>query len=248
LLFLTLPIVVLQSSGVKNDVVVASFLLAASVFLLGESRWNIALAALATALALGTKFTAAYGLAILFALALIAPPRHRRKGRAAGLALGAVVGSYWYAVNALETGHFLGDQSNVPGLTAPLRPPENLLTAFGLAVDAFDVSGAEGRDILVYVIAAVVAATGLVVLRSRRHSFLAVGVLASPLALLVASEEVGRAGSPKAVRAARNAAGVPRSQGRGVLLSYHSERHCVMVWSRGLSPHGGSRPGGHHAD
>jgi hypothetical protein len=199
LLFLTLPIVVLQSSGVKNDIVVASFLLAASVFVLGDSRREIGLASLATALAVGTKFTAAYGLAILFALALLAPPRARRVSRVVGLTLGAVAGSYWYAVNALETGHILGDQSNVPGLTAQFRPPENLLNAYGLTVDALDVSGAQGRDILVYGMAAILVATGMTVLGAssrthRRHAVLAGTLIASPLALLVASDELGRPG------------------------------------------------------
>jgi 4-amino-4-deoxy-L-arabinose transferase-like glycosyltransferase len=192
LLFLTLPIVILQSSGVKNDLVVASFLLAAAVFLLGDSPGSIVLASLATALAVGTKFTAAYGLVILFALALIAAPRQRRRQRVAGLALGAAAGSYWYAVNAVETGHVLGDQSNVPGLTALLRPPENLLNLFGLAVDTLDVSGAEGRDILFFVGAALLGAIGLALARRGRHSLIVAAVLCSPLALLVVSEQVGR--------------------------------------------------------
>jgi hypothetical protein len=196
LLFLTLPIVLLQSSGAKNDVVVASFVLAACVFVLGSSRRELGLAALATALAIGTKFTAAYGLAVLFALALIAAPR-LRSGRLIAVAVGAVVGSYWYLVNAVDTGALLGDQSNAGKLTAPLHPRENLLTAYGLLVDTLDLSGAQGRDLLLYVAAAVVVAVGLALAppRSRRgvrSAVLAGGIVASPLVLLAASTHVGR--------------------------------------------------------
>jgi hypothetical protein len=81
LLFLSLPIVLLQASGAKNDVVVASFLICATVFILGRSWSEFGLAALSLALAVGTKFTAAYGIPILAALAWAAPPRRHRSHR-----------------------------------------------------------------------------------------------------------------------------------------------------------------------
>jgi hypothetical protein len=193
LLFLTLPIVLLQSSGAKNDVVVASFVLAACTFVIGSSRASVALASLATILALGTKFTAAYALPILLGFALVAPPRAWRLRRCMAIAAGAVVGSYWYLVNAAETGHPLGDQSNAGTLTAPLHPRENLLTAYGDAVDTLDISGAQGRSLLFYVAAAVVLALGLALATRRWRDMLVAGVVVvSPLLLLVASSEVGR--------------------------------------------------------
>lgn len=193
LLFLTLPIVLLQSSGVKNDLVVASFLVAASVFVLGESRGEICLAALATALAMGTKFTAAYGLVVLLALAVIPQPRGRRAWRIGCVALGAIAGSYWYAVNLHDTGHLLGDQASVPGLTAPLQPPENLVTAYGDLVDTLDLSGARGRDIALYVVAAALLAALLGLRRAKAsHVLLAGAVALLPLPLLLLSDEVAR--------------------------------------------------------
>jgi len=195
LLFLSLPLVLLQSSGAKNDIVVASFLLAAAVFFVGDKRRDVALGSLATALAVGTKFTAAYGLAVLVAVALAAPPRSARVSRVAGLALGAALGSYWYIVNAHETGHLLGDQSSVPGLTAPLHARENLLTAYGVLTDFVDLSGARGADIFLYPIAALVLAVGLTFLGSRRIAWrttlLATALTASPLLLLIASKRLG---------------------------------------------------------
>jgi len=196
-LFLTLPIVLLQSSGAKNDIVVASFVLAACVFVLRPSHRELGLASIATALAIGTKFTAAYGLAILLALALVAPRREGRTRQVAAIALGAIAGSYWYLVNAIETGHLLGDQSNAGRLTAPLHPRENLLAGYGLAVDTLDLSGAQGRDLLLYVVAAVIVALGLALFaeRTRRNTRCALGaglIVASPLILLVLSTRLGR--------------------------------------------------------
>ena len=122
LLFLTLPIVLLQSTVAKNDILVASFLVAAAVFVISHRLRDSVLASLAVALAVGTKFTAIYGLFVLLALALVAPPRQRRRWRVLGLALGTMAGSFWYVVNAVETGHILGDQSGVQGLTALFHP------------------------------------------------------------------------------------------------------------------------------
>ena len=196
LAFLSLPLVALQSSGAKNDLIVASYLVGATVFLLGESKREITLGSAATALAVGTKFAAAYGVAILLALVLVGEPRSRRAFRIAALACGALAGSYWYVVNAHETGHFLGDQSSVPGLTAPFHPPENLLTAVGTLVDTLDLSGSRGADIFLYALAALCLAVAVTLSRGREPAkrclpFL-VGLSVFPLLLLVLSKHVGR--------------------------------------------------------
>jgi len=195
LVFLSLPLVALQSSTAKNDLIVASFLVAALPFLLGDSRREIALGSIAVALAVGTKFTAAYGLAILLAIVLVAP-RTLLPLRIAGLLAGGTAGSYWYFVNARETGHFLGDQSNVPGLTAPLHPPENLLSAFGTLVDSLDLSGARGADVLIYPLAGIVIAIALSAVYGEigKKSGLVVAVVVSalPLQLLLVSKQLGR--------------------------------------------------------
>jgi hypothetical protein len=196
LLFLTLPIVLLQSTVAKNDILVASFLLVAAVFIISHRLRDVVLASLAIALAVGTKFTAIYGLFVLLALALVAPPHRRRGWRVLGLALGTIVGSFWYVVNAVETGHILGDQSGVQGLTALFHPRANLLTAFGAAVDMLDVSGAQGKDILLYLGPAALVGVGLTLGagdgRRRLRGLLTAGVIGSPLLLLLLSNEVGR--------------------------------------------------------
>jgi hypothetical protein len=194
LAFLSLPLIALQSSGAKNDLVVASYLLAAALFLLGQSRGEIALGSVATALAIGTKFTAAYGVGMLLVLLLIASPRARRTRSIAGLALGAAVGSYWYIVNVHETGRFLGDQSDVQGLTAPFHPAENLLTGFGALVDTVDLSGARGADILLYSAAALVLTALIRTDRRKVGVVLAAALVAAPLVLLLISKHLGRPG------------------------------------------------------
>lgn len=196
LLFLTLPIVVLQSAVAKNDLVLASFLLAAVVFILGDSCGHIILGSVATALALGTKFTAVYALPILVSVVLAAPRRERRKGRVTGLVLGALAGSYWYAMNLAETGHLLGDQSAQQNVSAPFHVRENVLSAYGMATDALDLSGAQGLDILFYPLVVLLLAAGLTRFGRAggnwRPVLASVGLVASPFALLLVADHVGR--------------------------------------------------------
>jgi hypothetical protein len=192
LLLILAPIVLLQSSGSKNDVVVASFLVAAAVFIVGRTRAELVLAALATALAVGAKFTAAYGLVVLLALAVVSAPRAAVRWRALALAAGAIAGSYWYIVNAHATGQFLGDQSGTGKLTAPLDPKPNLVTLFGDAVDTLDLSGARGRDILIFVIAAVVVALGLAFAGSRLRTAAAAGAVVAGVLVLLPLAHAGR--------------------------------------------------------
>jgi hypothetical protein len=198
LLFLALPIVLLQASSTKNDVVVASFLVVAAVFVLGDSRRALGLAALATALAVGAKFTSFYGVVVLLALAVLSEPRARRGARVVALVAGTVVGLYWYVVNQVETGMPLGDTSGIPGLTAPLQPRENLVAAVGLVVDWLDVSGARGADLWLYLVAALLTA-GVIALAARRRgvsgtraALIAGCVVGAPVVLYTLASEVGR--------------------------------------------------------
>ena len=194
LLFLSLPIVVLQESLSKNDLVVASFLLAAALFTLANRRRELVLAALATALAVGTKTTALYGVVVLLVVVLVARPLARRVERVAAIAAGAVAGSYWYVVNLVETHHFFGEQSAQQGITAVLKLRSDLVTALGMAVDTLDLSGARGEDVFLYPVAGLVVV--LVLVRLARsdatQALVAAAILASPLLLLELSTRVGR--------------------------------------------------------
>jgi len=194
LLLMLAPIVLLQSSGSKNDVVVASFLVAAAVFVVGRTRGELLLAAFATALAVGAKFTAAYGLIVLLALAVVSAPLATVRWRVLALAAGAIAGSYWYVVNAHATGRFLGDQSGTGTLTAPFDPKPNLVTLYGDAVDTLDLSGARGKDILVFVIAAVVVSAGLSLAGSRLRTAAAAGAVVALVLVILPLAHAGRSG------------------------------------------------------
>jgi len=192
LLLILAPIALLQSSGSKNDVVVASFLIAAAVFVVGRSRGELLLASVATALAVGAKFTAAYGLLVLLALAVVSAPRAAVRWRVLALAAGAITGSYWYIVNAHATGQLLGDQSGTGTLTAPFDPKPNLVTLVGDAVDTLDLSGARGKDILIYVIAAVVVAAALALRGSRLRTAAGAGAIVAGVLVLLPLAHAGR--------------------------------------------------------
>jgi hypothetical protein len=105
------------------------------------------------------------------------------------------VGSYWYAVNALEGGGLLGERPSIPGLTAFLKPAENLVALVGLTVDWFDLSGAQGQDILLYLGAATIVGVGLLLAgpsRAWRTSAVAAAIVAAPLLIWVIATQVGR--------------------------------------------------------
>ncbi len=183
LLFLTLPIVVLEASTTQNDLVVASLLLCASVFLLAGSTRSFVLASLAIALAVGTKVTAIYALPILLSLAVVATPHAVRLRRIATVGVGAVLGSYWFVVNQVETSHAVGGEANTGGLPL-LQPRENLLATIARASDAFDLSGASGADVLVYGIVSLLFAIGLWV-RHRSVQAIFTGLLIGAAVVVV---------------------------------------------------------------
>jgi len=104
----TLTEFALQSVTTQNDLVTAAFVSCGAFFLLGRSRRELPLAALALGLALGTKTTAAFALPALVLLALAVVPRRRLVELAAWSAAAfAAVGAYGYVLNLRETGHVI---------------------------------------------------------------------------------------------------------------------------------------------
>ena len=111
LLTATLTEITLQSVTTQNDLVAASFALAAAYLALGGTRAEPALAGLAAGLALGTKATTAPALALVALLVLTRRPwRTRLATLAAASAIGfAAVGFYGYGLNLVHDGSLLGD-------------------------------------------------------------------------------------------------------------------------------------------
>lgn len=120
LLVATLPEIVLQSVTTQNDLLVASFVASAAYFIRSTNPAELALAAVAIGLALGTKLTAVFALPVLLVIALTSV-RGRRLVvlGAASVSAFALLGSYAYLSNVVETGSPLGRLEGDPGLNRP---------------------------------------------------------------------------------------------------------------------------------
>jgi hypothetical protein len=186
LVFTTFSDVLLQASGALNDVVLTSFLAAATYFLLGRRLVELALGGLALAFALGTKFTAPLMVPFVVGAALLAQPRLRRRTVVLVTAFALVLGSAWYVVNLVETGSLEGDLGGHPGndpgrvtrrgVVRPLASTARYLLAFG------EAPGAGGWWAAAYVaVALVVLALLVLVSRGRIAALVAV----TPLIILL---------------------------------------------------------------
>jgi hypothetical protein len=155
----TLPVIALQASTPLNDIVVAALLTTTVYFLLGGSLRELALASLALALALGTKYTALIALPLLLLIALLALPRRRWLLAAALGAAASAAGLFWSFVNLYETGR-LGspDQAKwTAGVDATRGGGADALFPVArtarLLSELLDLSGGIGRDRALYVLA-----------------------------------------------------------------------------------------------
>lgn len=188
LVFGTFPVVALQASTALNDLVVASFLVAAACFAFSLSRTSLALAVLALGLAVGAKATALLALPVVaLVLAFIHPRSRWLRIVLAGLA-GIALGAVWYVLNVVETGRPGGKFAGAgmePDREAP-GGPASVARLGRMLVDAIDPAGSVGRDRFLYAVAAmlVLAVGALVALRLRRRALLGVALAAALLALL----------------------------------------------------------------
>ena len=166
LAFGTLPVVIIQSTEARNDLVVAAFLTIATVFVLRPGRTRLLVAAIAIGLAIGTKFTAVLCLPALVLIAVVACPRRWPAILTAGGA-GLAIGSSWYIVNLVETGDLDGGIGESAGQRAVLHAASVAWTATRLLFNVVDMSGAgPPYSALFYVAALVLAAVALA--RERR--------------------------------------------------------------------------------
>ena len=195
--FLLLPIVVLQSSTTQNDLVVASLLLAATVFATRDSWRELALAGVAVGLAVGTKVTVVYAAPIVLAVVLLSEPRRAWARRTAALAVGTAAGAYWYGLNTLHTTEVLGgtpDRGHVEALT----PLANVVSALARLLDTMEVTGVQGWGAYAYVIGAALFGVALLVLSrsgrvDRGSASIAAALVFVPLLLFPLSYATWRA-------------------------------------------------------
>ena len=142
LAFATFTVVALQTPTALNDLVVASLLVVCVYFALGSTRAELGLCATALALAVGTKGTVVFALPVLLLFVLASQPRSRWWSLGAAGAIGLAAGSFWFALNLVETDDLRGGVRFDPAQDTLL---ERLRLSF---VDLLELSNAEGTGYL----------------------------------------------------------------------------------------------------
>jgi hypothetical protein len=181
LLVATLPVIALQASTAQNDLLVASFLVAAVALLLDAGRRAAWLAGVATALAIGTKVTAVFGIPVLVVVALLAAST-RRGPRLAAVLVGGAAGAYWYVVNWVQAGSW---DAGFPYEDVERGAAAIAARALRSAIQLVELPGAVGRDRWLYAVAAGALLVGFVLLRRHvnRARALGLGAVAALVAL-----------------------------------------------------------------
>jgi hypothetical protein len=182
LLVVTLPLVALQAGTAMSDLVVAAFLLSSALFLIDTTHWSPWLAGVAVGLAMDVKLSAPFAIPLLFTIGWLARPSALRKTRLIAIAVGAVLGAFWYVVNLAETGTWDGHVA--AEFNVDRSPMAIVARILRIGIEFIDLSGATGRDRWLYAVAALIAlltaAVGFV--RSRRRAALATGAIAALIA------------------------------------------------------------------
>jgi len=168
----TLPVITLQSWTGGNDLVVASFVVAAAVFVLGTRQVELGFATLAVALAVGTKFTGPLALPLLAIIAFVAP-RRRRLGALLALLMGTLLGSVWYVANLVRTGDLDGGLADRFGQGAPGGIGNTAQATMQLVLDSIDASGAIDLYAIAYTAVGLALALAFVVVRAPPRMYLA---------------------------------------------------------------------------
>ena len=168
LAFATLPIVAVQASSALNDLVVASFLGVAAVFVLRSGRASLVLLALAVGLAVGAKFTAVLALPTLVLVVMLACPRRHWTGLALAGIGGLALGSVWYVVNLIQTGEIDGGLAEDADQRVALSLSAMTFTALRLALEVVDMSGAARPHAVLFLLVA--CALGMFALSRMRRS------------------------------------------------------------------------------
>ncbi len=187
LLLVTTPVIVLQGSSALNDLVVGSFLVAATYFLLGDTRQELLLGTVALALAVGTKFTALIALPLLALVVFRGTPRRSWPRLAIAWLVGVGLGSFWLGLNFLKTDQLDGGAVEALDEQVDRHPQAMLARLTRLLVNFADGMRPEW-DVLVFVlVAAALLLLALVLERRRERTSLlfAVGVVVVACAPLV---------------------------------------------------------------
>ena len=171
LLTATLPIIALESVTTQNDLIVASLVSASALFLLRGTRWDMVFFALASGLAIGTKFTAFLAVPPL----LSRRPRRRgatenRRGSCSARRRLGAVGLVWLHPEHRAHRDVVGGSTSQGGLTAHGSVFTRLGVIAWIVYRFCDLSGAQGLRLLAYLAVGVIVAgsAALLVVGSQR--------------------------------------------------------------------------------
>ena len=192
------PVVITQSWSAYTDLVFASFAVIAVYFGTGSRQAELVPLSLAAGLAMGTKFVGPILAPLFLAILVLAQPARRWLPVLTAALAGAIVASIWYLRTQVETGDPSG--TDLAGLqsreVAPIVTTFHLLTS-----ELFDLSGAVGRDVWLYPLAAgALAAVWMfgryVVSKAWPNSILVAAALIAlaPLAVSVVGRAYARSG------------------------------------------------------
>ena len=185
-----LPDGLIQSSTAMNDVVPAALTAAIALFVLRAGAADVAVAAIALALLLGTKTAAVFVLPSLALLVLATTPARRWLALAAVGLAAVAVGSAWYVVNEVETGDASGGLDSEHLSNDGLDPVAALARLMRYATSAIELPGGIGLDKYLYVVAGVVLV--VVALALRRRALLWSGVLVGAVPLVLVARRARR--------------------------------------------------------
>jgi len=145
-----LPVIAVQAISGLNDLVVASFTVAAAVFVLGRARTELVPLGLSVALAVGTKFTAPLALPVVALVGAVGQPVRRWPSVLAAGVIGTLAGVGWYVVNLVRTGDLDGGLAESAAQEPVLTFPSVLVSVQRLLLDSIERPGTGGGGVVAF--------------------------------------------------------------------------------------------------
>ena len=136
-----LPVVATQAISGYNDLVAASFVITATVFVLGRGRAELVPFTLAVALAIGTKFTTPFALPVVALVGMVGQPLRRWPTLLGAGVAGAILGGGWYVVNIVRTGFLDGGLASFAHQQPVLSIPSIAFSIQRLLLDSLELPG-----------------------------------------------------------------------------------------------------------
>ena len=188
LFFATFSLVALEATTSQNDLVAASFPVAAAALLLSGGTAEVVLAGIAVGLGLGVKLTTALVLPVLVVLAWRLGRRRTFIFVGASGAAFVALGMWSFVLNIAKTGHLLGNGGGRVENTASPSLTRGLSTAYRLLHRLLDLTGFSSWTVRGLVLAGWIGAgAAVLVLRRRNGAPLEIGLAVLAILLPLAA-------------------------------------------------------------